>query len=244
MPSDADRKDAVSPRDPQLLSVRAFDSRDSVGYARFDAIRQEVFGRELQWPLPASGGAGLIDRFDGVADLWIADTDSGAVGIVRAIRVSRGFPHRDLFERHMEPGRLDLPLTEIGTINALAVLPPFRRELFRNTGGMVDTASALLLAAALAGLRDRGVRLVLATVLSAISARTFLRAGFRILDPPQVASGHAGFRLANVALVMTAEGQSLAEYVSRCHDALVGTRSIEELFGEPPVQSPAPARIL
>ena len=39
------------------------------------------------------------DPFDEAARLWLATTENGMpVGTVRGLQISRGFPHRELFE--------------------------------------------------------------------------------------------------------------------------------------------------
>ena len=73
----------------------------------------------------------------------------------------------------------------------------------------------------------QGVRIVLATVLSAISARVFLRVGFRLLDRPFLRHEGDRFALANVGIVLPpphddidrepATWERAAAYFDHCH---------------------------
>lgn len=215
------------------LTLARFQSVDGERYARFCRVRLDVFSRELGWPLleAADPASGLFDPYDAGADLWLAETQAAEpVGIVRARRVLTAFPHRELFEPHLAATGLDGDLAIVGTINALAVLPAYRRVSC--AGPPLATASEHLLRASLDGLRASGVRVVLATVLSAASARAFARVGFRILDMPDVAA--SGFRLANVGAVLQADTSpalaSIDAYFRRCEHAALQTERLEHFL--------------
>ena len=201
-------------------------------YAQFCRVRLDVFSRELGWPLleAADPSSGLFDPYDAGASLWLAETQATEpVGIVRARRVVAAFPHRELFETHLAAIGLDRNLAIVGTINALAVLPAYRRVPC--AAPHPATASEHLLRASLDGLRADGVRIVFATVLSGASARAFARVGFRILDVPEVPA--SGFRLANVGVVLADASPALASidaYFGRCERAAMPTGRIEDLF--------------
>jgi hypothetical protein len=215
------------------LVLSRFAPAERERYARFCRVRLDVFSRELGWPLleAADPSSGLFDPYDAGADLWLADTQVGEpVGIVRARRVSAAFPHRELFEPHLAATGLDRDLALVGTINALAVLPAYRRVPC--AGPHLATASEHLLRASLDGLRADGVRVVFATVLSGASAHAFARVGFRILDVPEVPA--SGFRLANVGVVLQADASpalaSIDAHFDRCERAAMPTGRIEDLF--------------
>ena len=81
---------------------------------------------------------------------------------------------------------------------------------------------------------------MLATVLSAISARVFLRIGFRLLDRPFLRHDGDRFALANVGIVLPpaagdvdrapATWDRAAAYFDDCHRAARGTERLEDLF--------------
>jgi hypothetical protein len=206
---------------------------DRARYARFARVRLDVFSRELGWPLleVADPATGLFDPYDAGADLWLAETPAGEpVGIVRARRVIDAFPHRELFETHLAATGLDRDLAIVGTINALAVVPAYRRVAC--AGPHPATASEHLLRAGLEGLLASGVRVVLATVLSAASAHAFGRVGFRILDAPEIVA--SGFRLANVGIVLQPDTSpalaSIDAYFSRCERVTLSAGPIEHVL--------------
>ena len=225
------------------LGVVAFTAGDRVRYEQWDDIRRHIFADELGWGLPARppGPESLGDPFDAPATFLTAEVDGEAIGIVRALRAADGFPHRDLLERHVTGAGLGDALPALGTINALAVVAGRRRQRFAHpSAGAPETAATLLLSRALTALSDQGVRVVLATVLSAISGRVFLRAGFRLLDRPFLRHEGDRFALANVGIVLPpASGDSdrapaawdrAAVYFDDCHRAAHGTDRLDDLF--------------
>lgn len=224
------------------LGVAQFTGEeDPARYERFDDIRVGVFGRELGWQL-CQGVGPWHDPFDQGARLSLAETDDGVpIGILRALTASTAFPHRELFESPLEQSGLLDRDTTIGTLNALAVLPPYRRRMFRSRSeAMEGTAAHVLLRAGLRDLATRGVRVVLATVLGPVSARAFRGAGFQILERPHGMPGQGRFRVANVGLVLAspdaAETRSLDRaraYFAQCDRHLSAMDSVEALFRPP-----------
>jgi hypothetical protein len=225
------------------LDIVVFTSGDRARYEQWDDIRRRVFADELGWRLPPRPPvpASLGDPFDAPATLLTAEVDREAIGIVRALRAADGFPHRDLLERHVTEAGVGDALASLGTINALAVVAGRRHQRFEHPStGAPGTAAAQLLSAALASMSGQGVRAVLATVISAISARVFLRVGFRLLDRPFLRHEGDRFALANVGIVLpprpadvdrgSATWGRAAAYFDDCHRAAHGTERLDDLF--------------
>jgi hypothetical protein len=224
------------------LDIVAFTAGVRARYEQWDGIRRRIFADELGWRLPARppGRASLSDPFDAPATFLTAEVDGEAIGIVRALRAADGFPHRDLLELHVAGTGMGESLAALGTINALAVVAGRRHQRFGHPSASVpETAATLLLSQALAGLAGQGVRVVLATVLSAISARVFLRRGFRLLDRPFLRHEGDRFALANVGIVLRARGDTdrrpatwdrAVAYFEHRHRAARGSERLEDLF--------------
>lgn len=224
------------------LDIVGFTAGDRARYEQWDDIRRRIFADELGWRLPARppGPASLSDPFDALATFLTAQVDGEAIGIVRALRAADGFPHRDLLEKHVTGAGVDDALARLGTINALAVVAGRRHQRFDHPStGAPETAAAHLLSGALASMSGQGVRVVLATVLSAISARVFLRVGFRLLDRPFLRHEGDRFALANVGIVLPPHGdidrdpatwKQAAAYFDDCHRTAAGVERLEDLF--------------
>src|SRR5262249_10334166 len=181
--------------------------------------------------------------------------DTALVGIVRGLRLTYGFPHRQLFEHHLQASGLDKRIATIGMVNALAVTPTYRRRTFVNeSDGQFGTASALLLRGVIQSLPTSGVSVILATVLSAISARAFIRAGFFLLDAPFLNPNDNRFVLANVGLVLGAEraasgtfnselrpeawATAVRAYFERLQADVLSNGHVGELFSAPRTNGP------
>lgn len=248
-----------------MIRLVAFDAvSDPSRYSTFNRIRWAVFNDELGWKVRAASEetTRIQDPFDEHATFWMAETEDGIpVGIIRTLDVRHAFPHRELFEHHLQAARLDRMLSRVGTLNALAVLPAFRRMRFTGPGGLSATASAHLLSAALEGMATDGVRIALATVLGIVSAHVFLGAGFRLLDSPKPAPGRPNFKLANVGAVLRdpERGSDLGpvwhrsdaellwasrvlrveQYFAECHQQSAATRDLGDLFASESMKSHA-----
>jgi len=231
-------------RPPRPLVVVQGSLADRDLYEKWDSIRQAVFGVELGWHLPSRppGAAAPRDPCDEHA-IFLAGLSRGAViGIVRALSVGRAFPHRELFEAHLRRSDLNRHLSLVWTLNALAVVPSRRRTVFKGAGGRTGTVASLLLSASLEQIAAAGGRVVLATVLSAGSAKAFLRAGFSLLDAPAAQPGHQEFLLANVGTVVPAPAgghdapadvsylRLCRQYFAGCHAEVTAGTSIDALF--------------
>lgn len=220
------------------IDVTLFDpATDCARYEMFHAIRLEVFCRSLGWTLPSDSGR-WHDPFDRAARCALAERGGEPIGILRALRASTAFPHRELFEAHIERCGLGEHLDKVGTLNALAVLPAYRRRVYANScSDARGTAAHLLLRACIDDLASDGVCVVMATVMGLVSARSFLSVGFRLLDLPRSMPGHARFTVANVGLLVSKpEGagvqglESVGEHFDECHRHVVGVGPVEELF--------------
>ena len=231
------------------LAITEFPATDRERYLRWDRFRLAVFADELGWRLAShpGGARNYSDPFDEHAQLFLAEDRAAVVGIVRCLHVTKGFPHRELFERHLQASGLDERVSTVGTVNALAVIPSKRRRVFASeSDGQLGTASALLIRASVQSLVASGVAVVLATVLSPVSARAFIRMGFRLLDVPFVSPDDDRFVLANVGMVVGAgphaedQGRassiealpalSTSEYFERCQAVVFSQGNLEELF--------------
>jgi hypothetical protein len=184
----------------------------------------------------------LVDVHDAHASFFRAEEGSTLVGIVRSLRTELAFPHRELFERHLRATGLGHRLDTVGTLNALAVIRSERRQLFLDDAtGRIGTAATLLLGASIDDFVDNGISIVLATVLSLVSARTFMSAGFRVLDTP-VLSHDGGFSLANVGAVLRSRPggtrrpserklvESVRTYFDECQASVLARGTLEHLF--------------
>ena len=233
---------------PRPLVVVHGSLADRDLYEKWDAMRLAVFGVELGWQL-ASRSPGALEPRDPCDEhaIFFAGLSRGSViAIVRALSVGQAFPHRELFETHLRRSDLHRHLSVVWTLNALAVVPSRRRTVFvRAGGGRIGTAAGLLLSASLERIAAAGGRVVLATVLSAASAKAFIRAGFSLLDVPVAGPGHQDFLLANVGMVLSAPvGQHDApadvSYFRQCrqyfdgrHSEVMAGTSIDALFATP-----------
>ena len=226
--------------DVAMLDVRLFEPMDDrARYERFNRVRGEVFGKALGWKLPPDVGP-WHDVYDDGASCALAEAADGEpIGILRALQASCAFPHRELFDTHLARCGLQTRLDLIGTLNALAVLPQYRRRTYvARLSGAQGTASRLMLRACLEALTREGIRIVLATVMGAVSARAFLSAGFQFLDLPKDMPGQRGFVVANVAAVLPSplpvtgdDMPRVRRYLDKCHRHVSAAGTVENLFG-------------
>ncbi len=203
--------------DSERICMNTFTAEGDPGrYQRFHDIRVEVFGRELGWALAPPNGR-WNDPFDRGAHFSMAETCDGLpIGILRGLEASTAFPHRELFEPHLEQGGLLGYESTIGTLNALAVLARCRgRRYVTGDDSTESSAARLLLRAGLSALAAKGVKIVLATVLGRASARAFRAAGFQFLDQPRCMPSQECFNVANVGLVLAPATHPDAVHVER-----------------------------
>ena len=239
-----------SPPRPLVITHGSLADRDL--YEKWDRVRLAVFGDELGWHLASRspGASEPRDPCDEHAIFFAAISRGSIVGILRALNVGLAFPHRELFETHLRRSDLHRHLAMVWTLNALAVVPSRRRAMFVGPGGSrIGTAAGLLLSASLERIATCGGRVVLATVLSAASAKAFIRAGFSLLDVPVAGPEHHEFLLANVGMVLPAPvGQHDApedvsyfrmcrQYFDGRHSEVMAGTSVDALFATSEVGS-------
>ena len=238
-------------RAPRPLAVVHGSLADRHLYEKWDCLRQAIFGTELGWQLPARspGAFAPRDPCDEHAIFFAGFSRGLIIGIVRALNVSRAFPHRELFEAHLRRSDLSRRLPVVWTLNALAVVPSRRRTAFMDAAGRTGTAASLLLRDSLERIAGAGGRVVLATVLSAASAKAFVRAGFSLLDAPVAAPGQGEFLLANVGTVVPAPAgdhdqpadisyfHQCRQYFQGRHAEVTAGTSIDGLFARSEVRT-------
>src|SRR5690242_15802654 len=108
----------------------AFGPDDARRLGEYRALKHRVFVIESGWDLPLGpDGICALDDFDtsacfGMARL--AANPNWPIGIVRAVW-GRSVPHAVSFERHiMDASIRSLYPDAVATLNAMAVLPPWR----------------------------------------------------------------------------------------------------------------------
>jgi hypothetical protein len=133
------------------INAHLFDhATDPAAFRAYREIKYRVFVEELGWAdLADARNPGLIkvDAYDPISSFALLSTASGEpFAIVRATPLSRGFPYRELFERHLAQPAFADHLDRLCSINALAVLPDYRRRVFRESAhGWQGSAGQLLL---------------------------------------------------------------------------------------------------
>jgi len=78
----------------------------------------------------------------------------------------------------------------------------WRGRRYASTNGDSGTIACVLLRTSLRASADSGLRALVATAQTPISARALMRAGFRVIDPPVRTCLHASFRMCNVGIVL------------------------------------------
>lgn len=231
-------------RPPRPLLVVHGSLADRDLYEKWDRVRLAVFGVELGWHLPSRspGAVAPRDPSDEHAIFFAGLSRGSVIGIVRALNVRDAFPHRELFDRHLRRSDLNRHLPFVWTLSALAVVPSRRRTVFASAGGRSGTVASLLLSASLERIAAAGGRVVLGTVLSAASAKAFVRAGFSLLDLPAAEPGHQEFLLGTVGTVVSAPAgghdapadvsylRLCKQYFDGCHAEVIAGTSIDALF--------------
>lgn len=230
---------------------------DERRYREYRRIKFQTFVREQGWAGlggEASDGLADEDRFDGGGRFALARTTVGdPVGVVRCLPLTEGFPHSELFRHHILQEEVADTIPSLATLNALAVLPEYRGRAYEVLcDGRIGTVCRLLLLEAMFRLAREGVKGILATVQSIISARALMRVGFRLIDKPATTPLHERFPLANVGIVLgstehvaaaircgvpwrlkrnhTPALLRLEQYFDRQQRAVLRSASLQELF--------------
>ena len=150
-------------------------------------LRHRVFVVEQGWTglSSACGDATIPDPADAKAHFWLARSTGGAlVGAVRVRAVRDVFPHEELFCHHLARHEMAVVRPWMGTLNSLVVDRDWRSRPCAGSNGHHGTVASLLLDATLSGSAGAGLRALVATAQTLVSARALMRAGFRVIDPP------------------------------------------------------------
>jgi GNAT superfamily N-acetyltransferase len=238
------------------ITLEQFSAGDHGSYAAYRRIKYAVFMAEQGWNASAAEATAQLaepEPFDAFGRFWIARTEEGApAGVIRSLPVSEAFPHRDLFDHHLDVAPVRQLLPALGTVNALAVLPQYRGREVTAMGEWRGGVGSLLVLASLRALEDEGVEAAVATAQGPVAAGLFLRLGFRAIDVPRIGSLQPRLPLMNVGVVLGSAAHRAAEqkrgfgnktmalrekaaalhaYFDERHQAVWSSRSIEEMFG-------------
>jgi hypothetical protein len=121
----------------------------------------------------------------------------------------------------------------MGTLTSLAVDRDWRGRRCRVRDDQPGTVASLLLRAALAGSTAAGLRALLATAQTIVSARALIRAGFRVIDPPVPTPLHSRFLMCNMGMVLDrrdASAWTLEAYFDERHRLILERASIDAWF--------------
>ena len=181
-------------------------SRTGSWYDDYRRLRHRIFVAEQGW-MGLSGPteeATVPDPTDVRARFWLARAQCGAlVGAVRIRPVCDVFPHEELFRHHLTRREVTALRPWMGTLNSLMVDREWRGRRYASANGGTGTVACMLLRTSLRASAESGLRALVATAQTRISARALMRAGFRVIDPPVSTSLHASFRMCNVGIVLT-----------------------------------------
>lgn len=203
----------------QTVTIEFFCKRDQdEWYREYRKIKYDVFYQELGWQGlvdPYGEPIAREDPFDDAGRFILARTDAGRpIGVVRGIGLNEGFPHRALFEHHFTNSCFQRMYSQLITVNALAVLPEYRKRAFcvagRDLIGSVGTLLMLVLFRSFE--QDQRIGAI-ATAGGIESALFFQKLGCFVIDAPfQTALHHE--RLTNFGILFGSEGHQQAE--KRC----------------------------
>ena len=118
---------------PSLVRLLQFSPKDRPKlYEQYLELKYVVFVAEQGWTSladPSNPGRVQEESFDENGQLFLASSEAGEpIGVVRSIALTAGFPHRELLEHHLERPETRAMWARLGTLNALAVLAPYRRR--------------------------------------------------------------------------------------------------------------------
>jgi hypothetical protein len=247
-----------------LIQLRCFSSSENrTLYNQYLALKYQIFVVEQGWIALADPSGKPIasgEPFDEAGHLWLASTPEGdPVGIVRGIALARGFPHRELLEHHLRRAEVQEMWDSLCTLNALAVLPSHRRHVYEAVGlGWRGSVGKLLMLAVMHQMELQGLKAVLATAGSIVSARLCRSLGFYVIDAPtQCTHLYPELVITNVGIVfgspahlraqqdyemrpqavrplseLSEEASRLLRYFEERQEEVLGGREIDELIHE------------
>jgi hypothetical protein len=152
-------------------------------------IKYRVFVDELGWNIDVEGKKSprcVPDTVDKDSLFLTSYTEShNQVGTVRATPLGLQFPHRDLFANHFNDGRFSTNIENLCSINALAVLPEYRRKIFA-ASPMIPSGTAAMKMMVMLNLIcwRRGFKGAIATSSNPWATLLFKRLGFLMIDKP------------------------------------------------------------
>jgi hypothetical protein len=166
-------------------------------------LKYEVFTRELGWAVGGTPESPVAapNEFDLDASYsFLCSEGNETFGTVRGTSLADAFPHAELFARHTRHKELAEAISSLCTLNALAVLPAFRRKRYHLLErGWVESAGRLLVFSQLEMQRAKRIGGAILTAAGTGAVRFFEGFGFRAIDPPQQTHLHH-LPLTNMAL--------------------------------------------
>lgn len=238
-------------------TTKLFDyGDDETAFRSYLAIKYRVFVEELGWSALADdqkAAMARVDAFDTISNFALLSDDSGfPIGIVRATSLVRGFPYRELFKHHLSQPEFAEMFDYICSINALAVLPEYRRRVYRDREhGWIGSAGQLLLLGIIRRMEQAGMDAAILTTGGIAAARLCRHLGFLAIDHPTV-SPLRSEPLLNMALVFGSDAHiriqheclmtpklavhqregsaSLSRYFETCQRSAIGQGSPDDLY--------------
>ena len=223
----------------ETIRIETLTGTGGSWYEEYRRLRHRVFVVEQGWDGLSHPGSDATspDPADRAAHFWLARSASGTlVGAVRVRPVHDVFPHQDLFALHLARPEMIAMRPWMGTLNSLVVDGEWRRRICVDRIGHGGTVAKILLRESLAGSTGAGMRALVATAQTIISARALLGAGFRVIDPPVLTDLHPHFPMCNVGIVLAPDGmpaRALSAYFEGCERRVLGTESLDSWFREP-----------
>ena len=220
----------------ETIRIEAVTGASGAWYDQYRRLRHRVFVAEQGWAgLVDADEPGLTawDPVDAHAWFWLAwSHGSTLAGAVRVRSVHDVFPHEELFRHHLRRPEVTAERPWMGTLNSLVVDADWRRQRCLTRDGQPGTIASHLLSAAVAGSRAVGLRSIVATAQTHVSARALMRAGFRVIDAPVQTWLHPTFPMCNVALSLADDGsgRALRDYFEQRERHTLAGHSIASLF--------------
>lgn len=190
-----------------MIELQRFSRADnSPAFRGYLHVKYEVFVEEQGWPLGADRDNQLVveDEVDAKSCFVLAtDEDGREVGTVRGTLLSEAFPHKAYLEHHLQRSGIDLEISRLATVNALAVVPRLRGRRMPIAGrDRPITVGKALMCEIVDWCREQGALAVIFTTMRGVPAIFFEHLGAYVMDPFfRVQS--LDFDLINMALLVT-----------------------------------------